>query len=75
MTIGSVKAGDVVHVDKKGRRFHALVTGKIGIGAALVTGNTVKAGDLTILPFTRETYRTASAREVVGIYRRAKGSV
>lgn len=61
MTIASVKEGDIVEVDKGGRLFFALVTDR-------------RRG-LAIKPLSSGiTYRSASAREVVGHYRRSKGS-
>lgn len=57
MNISSVNAGDIVRVDKKGRRFLAFVDGRDN-------------GGLAVTPVNRhETYRTASAREVIGIWR------
>lgn len=61
MTLSSVRVGDIVHVDKKGRLFFALVEGK-------------GERQLTIAPLCRETYRECTAREVIGLYRKAKGS-
>ena len=56
--------GDIVLVDKKGRRFHAVV-------------GDLKQGDsgrfeLALRPLdSRISWRTASVREVVGIWRKA----
>lgn len=56
MNLASIKTGDIVEVDKKGRRFHALVRG-------------LDQGELAVHPFDRRvTYRQATAREVVGIW-------
>lgn len=56
MTASSITAGDMVEVDKKGRRFFALVTARDGT-------------QLSIRPVdTRISYRQATSREVVGIW-------
>ncbi len=52
MTIGQVMVGDMVEVSKRGRVFHALVTGRDG---RLLTLAPIECGI---------SYRTASAREV-----------
>lgn len=65
MNVVSCKDGDIVDVNKKGRRFYALITGRIA------GGNITK---FAIRPLGRENYTTATAHEVVGIYRKAKGS-
>jgi hypothetical protein len=56
-----IQPGDIVEVDKKGRRFFAEVTGKA-------------KGELKIRPITRETYGTATSHEVVQQYRKTKNS-
>lgn len=57
MTIGSLKVGDIIEVDKKGWRFHGLVRE--------VRGRTV-----VIQPFEANvTWRTATSHEVVGIWK------
>jgi hypothetical protein len=49
-----IQAGDIVEVDRLGRRFHALVSGNAADG-------------LSIQPLDRRiTYRSCRAREVVG---------
>jgi hypothetical protein len=56
--------GDIVEVDKKGRRFHALVEGleQQGSGGRF---------ELELRPLTRGvSYRRATVREVVGVWRR-----
>jgi hypothetical protein len=56
--------GDIVEVDKKGRRFHALVT----------EVDQVESGrfHLTVRPLdSRVSYRQATVREVVAVWRRA----
>ena len=56
--------GDIVEVDKKGRRFHALVEGleQQGSGGRF---------ELELRPLARGvSYRRATVREVVGIWRR-----
>ena len=52
MTIGQVRVGDMVEVSKRGRMFHALVTGREG---RLLRLAPIECGI---------SYRTASAREV-----------
>lgn len=66
MTLAGIKVGDVVHVDKKGRRFYAVVTD--------IDGAQDGRRALLILPCCRETYRTCTAHEVIGHYRKAAGS-
>jgi hypothetical protein len=63
---GAIKRGDIVEIDKKGRRFFATVS--------LVSAPAGGVRHLAITPITRETYRTCTTREVIGIYRKAKGS-
>ena len=56
--------GDIVEVDKKGRRFHALVTEM----QQLESGRF----ELVVRPLdSRISYRTASVREVIDVWRRA----
>jgi hypothetical protein len=60
----SIGPGDIVEVDKKGRRFHALV----------VELDQVESGrfHLSIRPLdSRVSYRQATVREVVAVWRRA----
>lgn len=60
MILANVKAGDIVEVDKKGRRFYALVEGK-------------GARELDVTPLCAgSTYRHAKALEVVGHWRRSR---
>ena len=55
MNLASVKVGDIVEVDKRGRRFYAEVR---------ETGP-----ELALRPHDRRVnYYTATAREVVGVY-------
>ena len=64
-TSKSIGAGDIVLVDKKGRRFHALVTELEQTG----TGRF----ELGVRPLdSRISYRTATVREVVGVWRKAR---
>lgn len=64
MTISTVRPGDVVLVDRKGRRFHAVVTG------------TPARGAVDIEPIdSRVSYYSARSREIVGHWRRSKASV
>lgn len=60
MTLTSVKAGDIVEVDKKGRRFLAYVNDKTDTG-------------LEIKPVDRRiTYRECTAREVIDHWRHSR---
>ena len=59
------RRGDIVEIDKKGRRFHALVT-------EVVQGESGRF-ELDIRPLdSRISYRTATVREVVGLWRKAR---
>ena len=63
-TSKSIGAGDIVLLDKKGRRFHALVTEL----EQLESGRF----ELVVRPLdSRISWRTASVREVVEVWRRA----
>jgi hypothetical protein len=63
-TSKGIAAGDIVLVDKKGRRFHALVTEL----EQLESGRF----ELAVRPLdSRISWRTASVREVVEVWRRA----
>ena len=63
-TSKGIGAGDIVLLDKKGRRFHALVTEL----EQLETGRF----ELVVRPLdSRISWRTASVREVVEVWRRA----
>jgi hypothetical protein len=63
-TSKGIGAGDIVLVDKKGRRFHALVTEL----EQLESGRF----ELVVRPLdSRISWRTASVREVVEVWRRA----
>ena len=63
-TSKGIGAGDIVLVDKKGRRFHALVTEL----EQLETGRF----ELVVRPLdSRISWRRASVREVVEVWRRA----
>ena len=64
-TSKGIGAGDIVLVDKKGRRFHALVTQL----EQLETGRF----ELILRPLdSRISWRTASVREVVEVWRRVR---
>jgi hypothetical protein len=64
-TSRGIGAGDIVLVDKKGRRFHALVTELEQAG----TGRF----ELSVRPLdSRISYRTATVREVVEVWRKAR---
>ena len=63
VTSKSIGAGDIVLVDKKGRRFHALVTEL----EQLESGRF----ELALRPLdSRISYRTASVREVIALWRK-----
>jgi hypothetical protein len=54
MRLEAIRTGDIVEVDRLGRRFHALVTGNA-------------QGGLTVQPLDRRvSYRNCRAHEVVG---------
>jgi len=56
--------GDIVEVDKKGRRFHALVEGLAQQGSG-------GRFELELTPLARGvSFRRATVREVVGVWRR-----
>jgi hypothetical protein len=58
MRLEGIEAGDIVEIDRMGRRFHALVSGNAVDG-------------LSIQPLDRRvTYRSCRAREVVGHWSR-----
>ena len=60
MTLGGVRAGDIVLADRKGRRFYAIVIER-------------RERELTVEPIDRRvTYRHVKAREVVGIWRKSR---
>jgi hypothetical protein len=64
-TSKGIGAGDIVEIDKKGRRFHALVTQL----DQLETGRF----ELVLRPLdSRISWRTASVREVVEVWRRVR---
>ena len=64
-TSKGIGAGDIVLVDKRGRRFHALVTEL----EQLESGRF----ELAVRPLdSRISYRTATVREVIEVWRRAR---
>jgi hypothetical protein len=64
-TSKGIAAGDIVLVDKKGRRFHALVT-------ELEQRDSGRF-ELAVRPLdSRISWRTASVREVVEVWRRVR---
>jgi hypothetical protein len=66
-TSKGIGAGDIVLVDKKGRRFHALVTEL----EQLETGRF----ELIVRPLdSRVSYRTASVREVLEVWRKRRAA-
>jgi hypothetical protein len=67
LTSKGIAPGDIVEIDRKGRRFHALVTAIEQRGSGRF--------DLELRPLDgRSTWRTATVREVVGVWRRARRS-
>jgi hypothetical protein len=65
VTSKGIGAGDIVLVDKKGRRFHALVTEL----EQLESGRF----ELAVRPLdARISYRTASVREVLEVWRKRR---
>ena len=59
-----IAPGDIVEVDKKGRRFHALVTELEQLDSGRF--------ELVLRPLdSRISYRQATVREVVAVWRRA----
>jgi hypothetical protein len=66
LTSKGIAPGDIVEIDRKGRRFHALVES--------VEQRESGRFDLAVRPLDgRSTWRSATVREVVGVWRRAKG--
>jgi hypothetical protein len=64
-TSKAIGAGDIVLVDKKGRRFHALVTELQQLDSGRF--------ELAVRPLdSRISWRTASVREVLEVWRKAK---
>jgi hypothetical protein len=60
-----IGAGDIVLVDKKGRRFHALVTQLDQLESGRF--------ELAVAPLdSRISWRTASVREVVDVWRKVR---
>ena len=63
-TSKGIAAGDIVEIDKRGRRFHALV-----LEMEQLESNRF---ELKVRPLdSRISYRTASVREVIDVWRRA----
>ena len=63
-TSKGIAPGDIVEIDRKGRRFHALVTALEQRGSGRF--------ELDLRPLdSRISYRRATVREVVTVYRRA----
>lgn len=60
MTTSSLKAQDIILVDKKGRRFYALVTEVVRVRGAKEFRIRPIAGAVT--------YRACTAREIAGIW-------
>ena len=65
ITSKGIAPGDIVLVDKKGRRFHAQVTELEQLDSGRF--------ELAVRPLdSRISYRTASVREVVEVWRKAR---
>ena len=65
MTSKGIGRGDIVEVDRKGRRFYAVVTG--------IEQRATGRFDLDVRPLdSRISYRRATVRDVVTVYRRAR---
>ena len=65
LTSKGIAKGDIVEVDRKGRRFHAIVTG--------IEQRESGRFELDLRPLdSRISYRRATVREVVTVYRRAR---
>jgi hypothetical protein len=65
ITSKGIAPGDIVQVDKKGRRFHALVTE--------LDQQASGRFELVLRPLdSRISYRTATVREVVDVWRKAR---
>jgi hypothetical protein len=65
LTSKSIGPGDIVEVDKKGRRFHALVTELEQVASGRF--------ELSVRPLdSRISYRSATVREVIGVWRKAR---
>jgi hypothetical protein len=66
VTSKGIAVGDIVEIDRKGRRFHALVEA--------IEQRESGRFDLAVRPLDgRSTWRSATVREVVGVWRRARG--
>jgi hypothetical protein len=65
LTSKGIAKGDIVEVDRKGRRFHALVTG--------IEQRESGRFELALRPLdSRISYRRATVRDVITVYRRAR---
>ena len=65
LTSKGIAKGDIVEVDRKGRRFHALVTG--------IEQRESGRFELALRPLdSRMSYRRATVRDVITVYRRAR---
>jgi hypothetical protein len=67
LTSKGIAPGDIVEIDRKGRRFHALVE--------RIEQRDSGRFDLAVRPLDgRSTWRSATVREVVGVWRKARGA-
>jgi hypothetical protein len=67
VTSKGIAVGDIVEIDRKGRRFHALVDG--------IEQRESGRFDLTVRPLDgRSTWRSATVRDVVAVWRRSRGA-
>lgn len=60
MSISNVKTGDIIEVEKKGRKFYAMVT---GLAPRMVSFDPIEKN---------VSYRNCTSNEVVGHWRRSK---
>jgi hypothetical protein len=66
VTSKGIAVGDIVEIDRKGRRFHALVEA--------IEQRESGRFDLAVRPLDgRSTWRSATVREVGAVWRRARG--
>lgn len=63
MTLEGLRPGDLIRVDKRGDRFYAVFSARL------------PSGDVEFVPLERNnSWRRATAREVVGVWRRSKAT-
>jgi hypothetical protein len=67
MTTNNIKVGDIIEVDKRGRRFYAKVR---AVGVDVAPGAALEFQAIS----HGVSYRTCTSREVVGHYRASKAT-